>query len=87
MRGGLRAVHGIYYAALRYSNVYGPRQDPHGEARVVAIICGNLAAGKASAINGTGVQPHATRAPAERGDACQDVRTESRGALSSLNCS
>src|ERR671920_272173 len=38
--------YGIPYAALRYANVYGPRQDPHGEAGVVAIFCGNLAAGK-----------------------------------------
>lgn len=31
-------VHGLEYVALRYSNVYGPRQDPHGEAGVVAIF-------------------------------------------------
>ena len=48
--------YGISYAALRYSNVYGPRQDPHGEAGVVAIFCGNLAAQKVSTINGTGEQ-------------------------------
>jgi UDP-glucose 4-epimerase len=48
--------YGISYAALRYSNVYGPRQDPHGEAGVVAIFCGNLAARKVSTINGTGEQ-------------------------------
>jgi UDP-glucose 4-epimerase len=48
--------HGICYAALRYANVYGPRQDPHGEAGVVAIFCGNLAAGRTSTINGTGKQ-------------------------------
>jgi UDP-glucose 4-epimerase len=48
--------HGISYAALRYANVYGPRQDPHGEAGVVAIFCGNLAAGRKSTINGTGEQ-------------------------------
>src|SRR5215207_1306119 len=33
---------GLPYAALRYANVYGPGQDPHGEAGVVAIFCGNL---------------------------------------------
>lgn len=44
------------YVALRYANVYGPRQDPHGEAGVVAIFCGNLAAGRGSIINGTGEQ-------------------------------
>ncbi len=48
--------YGISYAALRYANVYGPRQDPHGEAGVVAIFCGNLAADRPSTINGTGEQ-------------------------------
>ena len=48
--------HGLPYVALRYANVYGPRQDPHGEAGVVAIFCGNLAAGKVSTINGSGEQ-------------------------------
>ena len=48
--------YGLRYAALRYANVYGPRQDPHGEAGVVAIFCGNLAAGRPSTINGTGGQ-------------------------------
>jgi UDP-glucose 4-epimerase len=41
---------------LRYSNVFGPRQDPHGEAGVVAIFSGNLAEGRTSTINGTGEQ-------------------------------
>jgi UDP-glucose 4-epimerase len=41
---------------LRYANVYGPRQDPHGEAGVVAIFCRNLASGHQSTINGTGEQ-------------------------------
>ena len=47
---------GLPYVALRYANVYGPRQDPHGEAGVVAIFCGNLASAKTSTINGTGQQ-------------------------------
>ena len=50
------AQYGLPYVALRYSNVYGPRQDPHGEAGVVAIFCGNLVGGRASTINGTGEQ-------------------------------
>jgi UDP-glucose 4-epimerase len=50
------AHYGLRYAALRYANVYGPRQDPHGEAGVVAIFCNNLAAGRTSTINGTGEQ-------------------------------
>ena len=48
--------YGLPYVALRYANVYGPRQDPHGEAGVVAIFCGNLAAGRGSTINGSGEQ-------------------------------
>ncbi|MEJ7843924.1 MAG: NAD-dependent epimerase/dehydratase family protein [Rubrobacter sp.] len=51
-----RVQHGFSYVALRYANVYGPRQDPHGEAGVVAIFCGNLAADRTSTINGTGEQ-------------------------------
>ena len=48
--------YGLPYAALRYANVYGPRQDPHGEAGVVAIFAGNLAENRTSKINGTGEQ-------------------------------
>ena len=48
--------YGLSYAALRYANVYGPRQDPHGEAGVVAIFCRNLAEDRPSTINGTGAQ-------------------------------
>lgn len=48
--------YGLPYTALRYANVYGPRQDPHGEAGVVAIFCGNMVAKKPSTINGTGEQ-------------------------------
>ena len=51
-----RVQHGLPYAALRYANVYGPRQDPHGEAGVVAIFSGNLAAGRPSTVFGTGEQ-------------------------------
>jgi UDP-glucose 4-epimerase len=46
----------LSHAALRYANVYGPRQDPHGEGGVVAIFCSNLAARRLSIINGTGEQ-------------------------------
>jgi UDP-glucose 4-epimerase len=51
-----RVQYGLSDVALRYANVYGPRQDPHGEAGVVAIFCGNLAQNKTSTINGTGEQ-------------------------------
>jgi UDP-glucose 4-epimerase len=50
------AQYGLPYVALRYANVYGPRQDPHGEAGVVAIFASRLAAGEACTINGTGEQ-------------------------------
>jgi UDP-glucose 4-epimerase len=48
--------YGIDYVALRYSNVYGPRQDPHGEAGVVAIFCGCLLGGQPCTIYGDGEQ-------------------------------
>src|ERR1019366_2710925 len=38
-------LHGLPTASLRYGNVYGPRQDVHGEAGVVAIFCGQLVSG------------------------------------------
>jgi UDP-glucose 4-epimerase len=49
-------LHGIETVALRYSNVYGPRQDPHGEAGVVAIFCGRLLDGRALTVYGDGRQ-------------------------------
>jgi UDP-glucose 4-epimerase len=49
-------VHGLEYAALRYSNVYGPRQDPHGEAGVVAIFSTRLVEGRPITIFGDGEQ-------------------------------
>ena len=48
------AEHGLSAVALRYSNVYGPRQNPHGEAGVVAIFCKKLLAGEPATINGDG---------------------------------
>ena len=50
------AVHGLEYVALRYANVYGPRQDPHGEAGVVAIFTLKLLRGEAPTIHGDGLQ-------------------------------
>jgi UDP-glucose 4-epimerase len=54
--GVYRANFQIPYAALRYSNVYGPRQDPHGEAGVVAIFCDRLLDGRPCTIYGDGKQ-------------------------------
>ncbi len=51
-----RSMYGLEYAAMRYANVYGPRQDPHGEAGVVAIFTQRVLAGETSTINGDGKQ-------------------------------
>ncbi len=49
-------TYGIKYFALRYANVYGPRQNPHGEAGVVAIFATKLLNGEPVVINGDGTQ-------------------------------
>jgi UDP-glucose 4-epimerase len=49
-------VHNIDSAALRFGNVYGPRQDPHGEAGVVAIFCGRILSNQPLTIFGDGRQ-------------------------------
>jgi UDP-glucose 4-epimerase len=51
-----RRAGGPAYVALRYSNVFGPRQDPHGEAGVVAIFCMRLLSGHTPIIFGDGSQ-------------------------------
>jgi UDP-glucose 4-epimerase len=47
---------GPAFVALRYANVYGPRQNPHGEAGVVAIFCEKMLRGDTPVINGDGRQ-------------------------------
>jgi UDP-glucose 4-epimerase len=49
-------VHGLSTVAMRFGNVYGPRQDPHGEAGVVAIFCGRILEGRALTVYGDGLQ-------------------------------
>jgi UDP-glucose 4-epimerase len=49
-------LHGLSTISLRYGNVYGPRQDPHGEAGVVAIFCAAIREGRAPVIYGDGRQ-------------------------------
>ncbi len=49
-----RANHGLRFTALRYANVYGPRQDAHGESGVVAIFLERMLAGGAITIHGDG---------------------------------
>jgi len=51
-----KVVHGMNYVSLRYSNVYGPRQDPHGEAGVFAIFIRKFLDGDKPIINGDGEQ-------------------------------
>jgi len=51
-----RQLHELEFTALALANVYGPRQDPHGEAGVVAIFAGRLLAGEACTIFGDGEQ-------------------------------
>jgi UDP-glucose 4-epimerase len=54
--GWCERLYGLSSVTLRYGNVYGPRQDPHGEAGVVAIFCGKLIAGERPKIFGDGRQ-------------------------------
>jgi len=51
-----REVHGLATTALRYGNVYGPRQSPHGEAGVIAIFADRMLRGEEVTINGSGEQ-------------------------------
>jgi UDP-glucose 4-epimerase len=51
-----RSVHGLDVVTLRYGNVYGPRQDPTGDAGVVAIFCERLLAGRRPVVFGDGTQ-------------------------------
>ncbi|OGU18524.1 MAG: UDP-glucose 4-epimerase [Ignavibacteria bacterium GWA2_55_25] len=51
-----RETYGTQFVVLRYANVYGPRQNPHGEAGVVAIFAAKLLKGEQPVINGDGKQ-------------------------------
>jgi UDP-glucose 4-epimerase len=51
-----KLLHGLDYTVLRYPNVYGPRQNPHGEAGVNAIFIGRMLEGKTPIIFGSGEQ-------------------------------
>ena len=54
--GVYRELHGLEFTALALANVYGPRQDPFGEAGVVSIFAGRLLAGEQCTIFGDGEQ-------------------------------
>src|SRR5207247_1730385 len=51
-----QAEYQLPFVALRYANVYGPRQDPHGEAGVVAIFTGRMLGAEPVTVNGDGKQ-------------------------------
>ncbi len=51
-----REIHGIEFTSLAMANIYGPRQDPHGEAGVVAIFAGLLLDGRPCTVFGDGTQ-------------------------------
>ena len=51
-----KQIYGLNTTILRYANVYGPRQDPHGEAGVVAIFIQKFLTGEQPVINGDGMQ-------------------------------
>ena len=54
--GWYERLHGLSAVTLRYGNVYGPRQDPLGEAGVIAIFCGKLISGERPVVYGDGQQ-------------------------------
>jgi UDP-glucose 4-epimerase len=76
-------LHGLSYASLRYANVYGPRQDPHGEAGVVAIFSQKLLRGEPARINGDGTQTRDFVYVADVADA--NVRALSSDAVGCFN--
>jgi UDP-glucose 4-epimerase len=69
-------LHGLSTVALRFGNVYGPRQDVHGEAGVIAIFCGRLRRGEPLRIFGTGEQ---TRDYIYVGDLVDAIATAGEG--------
>lgn len=73
-----RLLHGVPAVSLRLGNVYGPRQDPHGEAGVVAIFCGRLLGGQRPIVFGDGVQ---TRDYVYVGDIVAGILAAERGLL------
>lgn len=72
-----RELHGLEFTALALANVYGPRQDPHGEAGVVAVFAGRLLADEPCTIYGDGEQTRDYVYVDDVIDAC--VRAATRG--------
>ena len=69
-------LHGMSTVALRFGNVYGPRQDVHGEAGVIAIFCGRLRRGEDLRVFGDGEQ---TRDYIYVGDLVEAIATAGAG--------
>ena len=69
-------LHGMSTVALRFGNVYGPRQDVHGEAGVIAIFCGRLRRGEPLRVFGNGEQ---TRDYIYVGDLVDAIATAGEG--------
>ncbi len=69
-------LHGMSTVALRFGNVYGPRQDVHGEAGVIAIFCGRLRRGEELRVFGDGEQ---TRDYIYVGDLVEAIATAGEG--------
>ena len=74
-----RRAHGIDYVSLGFSNVYGPGQDPYGEAGVVAIFAGNLLTKKVSTIYGDGTQTRDFVFVEDATDACWKAALQGGG--------
>ncbi|MEO6877154.1 MAG: NAD-dependent epimerase/dehydratase family protein [Gemmatimonadaceae bacterium] len=71
-------IHGVATVSVRFANVYGPRQDPHGEAGVVAIFCGRILDGLPLTIFGDGEQ---TRDYVHVADAAEAIFLAATGPL------
>jgi UDP-glucose 4-epimerase len=78
-------IHGFETVSVRFGNVYGPRQDPHGEAGVVAIFCGRILAGKPLTIFGDGTQTRDYVHVADVADAIFRVGTGALPPASTVN--
>ena len=90
-------IHGLDYAATAFANVYGPRQDPHGEAGVVAIFTGLFLERRRPTIFGSGDQTRdfvyvddvvdALARAAERGDGIINIGTGDETSVNDLYAS
>ena len=76
-----KVEYGIDYLALRFGNVYGPGQNPHGEAGVIAIFCGRMLDGQPVTIYGDGTQ---TRDYVYVGDVVRAVLAAGKSGASGL---